>query len=79
MGWHSRDEDWQADRYHDDCKNDFDPLPARLAPKVTLAEQVAIAVKNTDNLKICGRLIEAYRDSENAKERLEAVAAGAGR
>lgn len=79
MGWHSRDEDSRADYERDLAKHDFDPLPARLAPKVTLAEQVAIAVKNTDNLKICGRLIEAYRDSENAKERLEAVAAGAGR
>lgn len=76
MGWHSRDESERADYEHDLDKHDFDPLPAR---PISLAMQVVIAVKATDNMETCARLIEDFARAEAAAERMDAVRAGAGR
>lgn len=79
MGWSNSNEDSRADYLHDLDKHDFDPLPARLAPKVTPAVRVAIEVKGCKNIQKAAELIEAYAADMVSRERLERVAAGTGK
>jgi hypothetical protein len=65
------------DRERDERKHEpmtrLDPAP------LDLAVECAIAVRNCPNIHAAAGLIEAYCEAKNAAERLDAVAAGAGR
>ena len=82
MGWSRPDEEFRADHAHDHRKNfieeDSAPLALRLQPRLlSTAMDVALIVRNMNNLYEAGKLIDQYADAKAAEKRLDAVAAGA--
>ncbi len=85
MGWSRADEDYRADHYRDHAKHDrgFSAPsdthpPARLdAPISDLLSLVLLVKCESTSIPSAAELIDLYARNEAAKQRLDAVAAGA--